>query len=590
MSGKGNLKTQPQEDQPLNLSVCILAHEHRLSLDRCVSSIEGIATQIVIVDTRTRDGLCQHAASAKTTVITKRACASLSNLRNSGLEACTGEWILCLDCDEWLDEDATKLIQDVLSCPKADGFVLWARHTTHFDCSTESLHRRGCRLFRNDRRIRFDRFTTESVEQSIDAIGGVILGTNTIAIHNDGHAQWDSAGFSEVSRSISQLKKKLQKFPSDPGLYFEIGLNFYEIKNHYQAQVALVQACDLVELSSPLAPPIYSLLAVVYRELGAPDVGIALGGRLEEAGLATAELLFAMGWACLGADRFREAADYFARADSLAQLQSQGRHGCDPSIAKHRALMGRALSLLEIGDSIGALSCAKRAAKRAPDLAEPLVLLACCHQTQGDIRKACTMISKAISIHPSHETGAALAVQLFVQTGRLSEALDVAKRILTHHPAALRLRLSVAEILAKQGKIKEAVEAVGVALQMAGNSPEAFLGAAHIYLACSDYQSAFGAYKRAITLDPSNPTAYFGAADTLFQIGAFGQAAQMYSHALERDPLNAEGFFAAGNACLKYGRLELAVRSWEKAVQIKPDFQEAHHNLRIAKQTLSRAA
>jgi glycosyltransferase involved in cell wall biosynthesis len=87
----------------VSLSVCIITLNEQDHLPRCLDSVAGLATQVVVVDSMSTDGTQQLAREAGAEVY-ERPFEGHVKQKQYALEHARGEWVLCLDADEWLDE------------------------------------------------------------------------------------------------------------------------------------------------------------------------------------------------------------------------------------------------------------------------------------------------------------------------------------------------------------------------------------------------------------------------------------------------------------------------------------------------------
>jgi glycosyltransferase involved in cell wall biosynthesis len=84
------------------LSVCIITLNEEDNLPRCLASVAGLATQIVVVDSGSTDRTRELAVAAGAQVQV-RPFTGFVDQKQFALELGTGDWILSIDADEWLD-------------------------------------------------------------------------------------------------------------------------------------------------------------------------------------------------------------------------------------------------------------------------------------------------------------------------------------------------------------------------------------------------------------------------------------------------------------------------------------------------------
>lgn len=87
----------------MGLSVAIITLDEAHNLPRCLRSIEGLADEIVVVDSLSSDGTQRIAREAGARVV-EQAFLGHCAQKQVALEHAREAWVLCLDADEWLDE------------------------------------------------------------------------------------------------------------------------------------------------------------------------------------------------------------------------------------------------------------------------------------------------------------------------------------------------------------------------------------------------------------------------------------------------------------------------------------------------------
>ncbi len=104
------------------LSVILITRNEEANLDDCLASLEGIAQQIVVVDTSSTDRTLEIAKSYGATVAHPSDWPGFGPQKNRALDLATGDWVLSLDADERLTPALRSEIQMALN------------HSAHVDC------------------------------------------------------------------------------------------------------------------------------------------------------------------------------------------------------------------------------------------------------------------------------------------------------------------------------------------------------------------------------------------------------------------------------------------------------------------------
>ena len=104
------------------LSVILITRNEEANLDACLASLEGIAQQIVVVDTNSSDRTLEIAKNHGATIAQPSDWPGFGPQKNRALDLANGDWILSLDADERLT-------------PALKSEILTAiNHSAHVDC------------------------------------------------------------------------------------------------------------------------------------------------------------------------------------------------------------------------------------------------------------------------------------------------------------------------------------------------------------------------------------------------------------------------------------------------------------------------
>ena len=104
------------------LSVILITRNEEANLDDCLASLEGIAQQIVVVDTNSTDRTLEIAKSHGAVVSQPTDWPGFGPQKNRALDLATGDWVLSLDADERL----TPALRSEI--------VTAIHHPAHVDC------------------------------------------------------------------------------------------------------------------------------------------------------------------------------------------------------------------------------------------------------------------------------------------------------------------------------------------------------------------------------------------------------------------------------------------------------------------------
>ena len=99
------------------LSVILITRNEEANLRDCLASLEGLAQQVVVVDTASTDGTIAIAQEFGATIAQPADWPGFGPQKNRALDLATCDWILSLDADERLTPELRSEIAAVLANP-----------------------------------------------------------------------------------------------------------------------------------------------------------------------------------------------------------------------------------------------------------------------------------------------------------------------------------------------------------------------------------------------------------------------------------------------------------------------------------------
>lgn len=143
------------------LALVVITRNEESNIGRCLASVSGLAEEMVVVDSGSTDGTTAIALEAGARVFTQEF-LGYGRQKQLALEKAGGDWLLFLDADEWLDDEARRGIGTALqSRPPEDvtGFRLrmrtfylggWVEHGAWLNERKLRLVRRGAARWKED--------------------------------------------------------------------------------------------------------------------------------------------------------------------------------------------------------------------------------------------------------------------------------------------------------------------------------------------------------------------------------------------------------------------------------------------------------
>jgi glycosyltransferase involved in cell wall biosynthesis len=153
------------------LSLIVITKNEEASIGRCLRSA-AFADEKVVVDNGSTDKTVEIASACGARVIEAADWPGFGPQKNRALDAASGDWVLSLDADEWIEPPLAEEIQAALARPDAaDGYMLPRRSRfcgkiVRF-CGWSPDY--VLRLFRREK----GRFSGDKVHEHVDVEGSI---------------------------------------------------------------------------------------------------------------------------------------------------------------------------------------------------------------------------------------------------------------------------------------------------------------------------------------------------------------------------------------------------------------------------------
>ena len=267
----------------------MIAKNEEKNLPRCLSSVEGVVDEIIMVDTGSTDGTVALAQAYGARVFHHAWQDDFAQARNASLAQATGDWTLVLDADEELEPGARARLRQVVESTPADGLFVCQRNYL----SPRALAAYGdvmyVRLFRRRPGVVYELPLHEQVVPSILRQQGRLL-TSDLVIWHYGYATPVVQGQeNRLQRNIRVLEQALVHDPQNAFLCASLGLVYQQAGQETAAADYLQRAVKLgtEKLPEAMLSEVFLARAQLARKDG--NVPLALeyaqtGARLGGAG------------------------------------------------------------------------------------------------------------------------------------------------------------------------------------------------------------------------------------------------------------------------------------------------------------------
>lgn len=232
--------------QPL-LTAAMIVRDEEEHLDDCLSSLQGVVDDIVVVDTGSTDASIAIARSHGAQVYQEEWVDDFARARNRALDRARGRWILYIDADERLRPVTRDEVVALLEPAEEVAFRVLCRQFVGATLCREF------RLWRNDPRIRFEGVIHEKVMPAIQAVAATeSRGIGLCDLVLD-HVGYEGDQTRKHRRNLPLLRTQLAAEPRNVFNWRHLATCLAGLGAHDESEEALARALELVRAAA--SPP-----------------------------------------------------------------------------------------------------------------------------------------------------------------------------------------------------------------------------------------------------------------------------------------------------------------------------------------------
>lgn len=303
------------------LSVCIIAKNEEKHLEECLKRLAPYGFEIVLTDTGSTDRTLAIAEKYTGRIFHFDWCDDFSAARNFCMEKASHDWILSIDCDEYIEKiDLSFLNLCMENHPDRAGRIL-IRNRFLQNGQVTFEQTRVSRLF-NRRYFHFTGTVHEQLERRDHRPKTVY--DAPVAILHVGYDETEADMQEKCRRNIALLTAQLDREGPDPYLYFQLGQCCRRLGENEKA----FENFD-AGLSMEVDPSLDYVKTMVesygYTLLDLKQNREALGlSELYDTFAVRADFVFLMGLIYMNNGLFDAAIDQFQKASTMEEFAVDG--------------------------------------------------------------------------------------------------------------------------------------------------------------------------------------------------------------------------------------------------------------------------
>jgi len=222
----------------LPISLCMIVKNEEKHLNKCLSSINKMVNEMIIVDTGSTDNTIEIARNYTDNIYHYDWDDHFGRARNHALSFAKNPWILQLDADEYLPDESKPWFYTSYPWPGTLGYQLSIENTRSETAQDIFIAHKAIRFFRNTSFIKYQYAIHEIVKINPDK-------------RSDSEARIIHTGYADQSKKKTRLKRnkklldtELNNNPQDPYWYANMALFYGSQQNFNKADECARQALE----------------------------------------------------------------------------------------------------------------------------------------------------------------------------------------------------------------------------------------------------------------------------------------------------------------------------------------------------------
>lgn len=260
----------------MKLSLCAIAKNEEATLPKCLSSVQGVVDEIIVLDTGSSDRTGEVARNFGAKVYNYQWCNDFSAARNEALKYVQADWVLVLDADEALVPEIVPSLKQAIN---SDLYLVINLLRLEVGAA-QSPYSLVSRLFRHHPNIYFSRPYHALIDDSVTLILNQephwqIGNLAEVAILHDGYQKNAIASLNKFDKARVAMEGFLAAHPDDAYVCSKLGALYVESDLVSKGIELLERGLQAKSVSADILYELYYHLGIAYTRLQQPQTAIA---------------------------------------------------------------------------------------------------------------------------------------------------------------------------------------------------------------------------------------------------------------------------------------------------------------------------
>lgn len=310
----------------LPISACIIAKNEERYLEECLKRLKKYEMEIIVADTGSTDRTKEIAEKYADKVLDFKWINDFSAARNFCAENAKNNWILAIDCDEYisdLNSDTLRILMQKF--PKHVGAIQIKNIITKPD-GTQGFITDTIARFYNRNFYKFclpihEQITPIGINERIDSVDAFMM---PIELIHHGYNISDEEMAKKQERNLELLYEKVKQDDKDPYIYFQLGQSTF-IKGdlngaieYYKKGLSLNPLSDMIYTHEMIMS-----LAKAYMNLGKKEEAIAVMDQYSDK-VKTAKFIYLYAGIYMDSQHYYKALLQYIKATMMRDFDTLG--------------------------------------------------------------------------------------------------------------------------------------------------------------------------------------------------------------------------------------------------------------------------
>jgi glycosyltransferase involved in cell wall biosynthesis len=222
------------------ISLCMIVKNEEKVLQRCLESIKDVVDEIIIVDTGSFDKTEEIALHYVDKVYNFKWTNSFSDARNFAQSKATGEWILVMDADEYVDSNNLKEVVEDLKLIKQDLDAFEVKIFNFTGTYGERIvQHKSLRIYKNTPSVCYERAVHEQIIKKDDEL---IVDSCNLILYHSGYLSKIVKEKNKSERNTALIEQEMKVSGHRAFDYFNLGNEYLSLGETEKALDAYVNA------------------------------------------------------------------------------------------------------------------------------------------------------------------------------------------------------------------------------------------------------------------------------------------------------------------------------------------------------------